>query len=97
MGIKLHTPSGIVVAVADQDYFLDTDRNVTTDKHQSAMLLIRKGQNISREMAETYGIPTASTAKAEPEKVAQTDVEDKTETPKKTKKPTPSENKKGAK
>jgi hypothetical protein len=41
---------------ADQDYFLDVEGNVTTDEKKAHQLLIRKDQDIPKEMADKYGI-----------------------------------------
>ena len=41
---------------ADQDYFLDDKRELTTDEGKAALLLIRKGQEVPQEMADKYGI-----------------------------------------
>lgn len=40
---------------ADQDYFLDDKGNPTTDTQAAATLLIRKGQEISKEVADVIG------------------------------------------
>jgi hypothetical protein len=48
--------SGGTMGTADQDYFLDDKGEVTTDTEKAAMLLIRKGQDIPKDMADTYGI-----------------------------------------
>lgn len=69
--------------VADQDYFLDGNGELTTDENESAFLLIRKGQDVPNDVAEKYGIG----------KVAQDEPEVKADAPSKNKKATPSKNK----
>lgn len=44
------------MGIADKDYFLDVDGNVTTDEQEAHQLLIRQGQNIPKEMADKYDI-----------------------------------------
>ncbi len=44
------------MGTADKDYFLDEDRKLTTDNAKAAFVLIRKGQDIPKEMADKYGI-----------------------------------------
>lgn len=41
--------------IAAEDHWLDADGNVTTDSEQAATLLIRKGQEMSKEVAEMIG------------------------------------------
>lgn len=75
------------MGTADKDYFLDENRELTTDEEKAAFLLIRKGQDVPKEMADKYGIG----------KVAQPDEEAGGETVKKpartSKKAEPAENK----
>lgn len=51
------------MGIADRDYFLDDSRNLTDDPVKAAFVLIRKGQDVPKEMADKYGIgkvtPTA--------------------------------------
>ncbi len=44
------------MGTADKDYFLDENGKVTTDTEKAAIVLIRKGQDIPKEMADKYGI-----------------------------------------
>lgn len=44
------------MGTADKDYFLDVEGNVTTDEAEAHQLLIRAGQDISKEMTDKYGI-----------------------------------------
>lgn len=55
------------MGIADKDYFLDENLKLTTDEDKAAFVLIRKGQEIPKEMADKYGIgkPKAE-AKAAP-------------------------------
>lgn len=50
---------------ADKDYFLDKNRKLTTDENKAAFVLIRKGQEISVEMAEEHGIGQKAETKKE--------------------------------
>lgn len=50
------------MGTADKDYFLDENREVTTDEEKAAFVLIRKGQDIPKEMADKYGIGKEKTA-----------------------------------
>lgn len=52
------------MGIADRDYFLDENRELTTDEDKAAYRLINKGQEIPKDMADKYGIG----------KVAQTEV-----------------------
>lgn len=54
MPIKIETVSGVKMGTADQDYFLDDEGKLTTDQEKAATLLIRKGQDVPKEMAEKY-------------------------------------------
>lgn len=45
-----------MAGTADKDYFLDLDGKVTTDEAKAHQLLIRKGQEIPKEMADRYDI-----------------------------------------
>lgn len=56
MPFEFTKSSGVIMGTADKDYFLDEDRKVTTDTEKAAIVLIRKGQNIPKEMADKYGI-----------------------------------------
>lgn len=69
------------MGTADKDYFLDQQGNVTTDELEAHQLLIRKGQDIPKEIADKYGIG----------KVAQT--EEEADKPVSKKAANPSENK----
>lgn len=58
------------MGTADKDYFLDENRELTTDEGEAAYVLIRAGQEIPKEMADKYGIgkvaqPAEAKAKAE--------------------------------
>lgn len=44
------------MGIADKDYFLDENRELTDDEGKAATLLIRKGQEVPKEMADKYGI-----------------------------------------
>lgn len=57
--------------IADKDYFLDTEGNVTTDTEEAHQLLIREGQEIPKEMADKYGIGKV----AQPEDAAEKPVQ----------------------
>lgn len=63
------------MGTADKDYFLDANREVTTDEEQAAFVLIRAGQNIPKEMADQYGIGKV----AQTEEAAETPVTEKSE------------------
>ena len=82
--------------IADRDYFLDGEGNLTTDSTVAAQWLAKKDGLISQENQDKYGIPTAP----EKEKVAHAEDDDnddeKSESPKANKKASPSKNK-GAK
>ncbi len=54
---------------ADKDYFLDEHRQLTDDEAKAAFVLIRKGQEVPKEMADKYGIGKV----AQPEEVAAED------------------------
>ncbi len=54
---------GVFVGTADKDHFLTAEGEVTTDESEAHQLLIRKGQEIPKEMADKYGI--GKTEKAE--------------------------------
>ncbi len=41
---------------ADRDYFLDANRQLTTDPDKAAYWLVRKGIEIPPEVSEKYGI-----------------------------------------
>jgi hypothetical protein len=75
--------------IADKDYFLDKDRLLTDDEANAAFLLVRKGQEVSKDVAELYGLGKVAPAGDE----AQT-VKDEEEKPKPAaKSKTPAENK----
>lgn len=76
--------------IADKDYFLDSDGNVTTDSTKAANWLVKKDGAISVETQEKYNIPTAS------KEEGSSDVEEKSEAPKQNKAAKPAKNK-GAK
>lgn len=87
-GIKFPAKNQGESMKADKDYFLDADRQLTDDEEKSAFLLIRQGQEISKEVADKYGIG----------KVAQTEeaeitVEEKAVKPSANKSKKPTENK----
>lgn len=44
------------MGIADKDYFLDANRNLTDSEEERAFVLIRAGQEIPKEMADKYGI-----------------------------------------
>jgi len=56
MAITFNTEKVVTVGTADKDYFLDVEGNVVTDEETAHQLLIRKGQEIPKEMADRYGI-----------------------------------------
>lgn len=70
---------------ATKDYFLDDNGKVTTDQEKAATLLIRKGQEISKEMSDKY--PEVKGVKADEDAPA------KATKPAATKAKTPAENK----
>lgn len=74
---------------ADKDYFLDEDLKLTTSDGKAAFVLIRKGQEISKEMADKYGIGKES----KPAEAAAKPVEEKSATPEANKSAAPTENK----
>lgn len=75
--------------IADKDYFLDAQRNLTTDTDAAALLLIRAGQEIPKDMADRYGIgKVAQTESAEEKPVSK-----KASKPSANKSETPTENK----
>ncbi len=78
--------------IADQDYYLDAEGNVTTDSAEAHIQIASKGSPIAKDVREKYSIPTAP----EEEKVAQKDEEAEKPKPSANKKATPSKNK-GAK
>lgn len=45
---------------ADKDYFLDKDGNIAQDEASAATLLIRQGQEMSKEQAEQIGSQSTS-------------------------------------
>ena len=77
------------MGTADKDYFLDKEGNIAQDELSAATLLIRKGQEVPKEVADKYGIG----------KVAQSDeatddtVEKKSAKPSANKSVTPTKNK----
>lgn len=77
--------------VADKDYFLDEEGNVTDDESKAATLLIRAGQEMSQEVADKVG------SQPDDGKVAQEgeaeDAEAKAAKPASNKKAAPSSNK----
>ena len=75
---------------ADKDYFLDERRELTTDTEKAAYVLIRKGQNVPKEMADKYGI--GKVAQTE-EAVVEVPVEEKATKPASNKSAKPTENK----
>lgn len=85
MPIEMKKSSGIVVGTADQDYFLDANRELTTDEEKAAFLLIREGQNVPKEMADKYGIGKVAQpdekAESKPVKKAAKSSENKAEKP----------------
>lgn len=44
------------MGIADKDYFLDEHLKLTASEKKAAFVLIRKGQEIPKEMADKYGI-----------------------------------------
>lgn len=76
------------MGIADKDYFLDAEGQLTDSEEKAATLLLRAGQDVPVEMADKYGIG----------KVAQADeaadpVSAKAATPSANKKASPSKNK----
>lgn len=56
--------TGEKMGTADKTYYLDDDGKVTTDEEKAAVVLINKGQEIPKEMADQYGIGKGKSAKA---------------------------------
>lgn len=77
------------MGVAEKDYFLDENRELTTKEEKAAFVLIRKGQEIPKEMADKYGIGKAE----KPEKAADKPVSQKSAKPSENKSAEPAENK----
>lgn len=50
--------------IADKDYFLDADGNLATDEESAATLLVRKGQEVSKETAEKYNLGNTGSSPA---------------------------------
>lgn len=44
------------MGIADKDYFLDENKQLTDKEDKAAFVLIRKGQEIPKDMADKYGI-----------------------------------------
>lgn len=74
---------------ADQDYFLDDNRELTTDESKAAILLIRKGQDVPKDVADKYGIGKV----AQSDETAADTVEEKAEKPSTNKSKKPTQNK----
>lgn len=72
------------MGTADKTYYLDENRELTTDQEKAAFVLINKGQDVPKEMADKYGI-----GKVAPEE----ETEEKAAKPSANKKATPSKNK----
>lgn len=81
------------MGTADKDYFLDAEGNVTTDEATAHTLLIRKGQDIPKDMADKYDLGKKAAKVADTEEV---DGGEKASSPSANKKASPSKNK-GAK
>lgn len=74
--------------IADKDYFLDKDQQLTEDEAQAAFLLVREGQEVSKETAERYGLGKVAPAGEEGETVAdESDAKSKKPAENKSKKP----------
>jgi hypothetical protein len=72
-------PSGEIMGTADKDYFLDAEGNVTTDEEAAHTLLIRKGQDIPKDMADKYALGkkgTKASAMADESAADETDTSD---------------------
>lgn len=86
---SLHRGHEMTEQFADQDYYLDNEGNVTADTETAATLLVRKGQELSREVADQIG-------KGKPAKAVSDDEGEKASSPKSNKAESPKQNK-GAK
>jgi hypothetical protein len=65
MPLIVNRRSGIMQGTADKDYFLTLEGKVTTDEEKAHSLLIRKGQDIPKDIADKYGIGKKASADAE--------------------------------
>lgn len=81
--------SGATMGIADRDYYLDENRELTTDADKAAFRLINKGQDVPKEMADKYGIGKV----AQPEKAAADAVDEKAAKPTVNKSVKPTKNK----
>jgi hypothetical protein len=70
MPIEITKLSGETMGTADRDYFLDENRELTTDEEKAAFVLIRKGQDIPKETADKYGIGKTPQTKTAPAKTS---------------------------
>jgi hypothetical protein len=70
---------------ADKDYFLTLEGKVTTDEEKAHSLLIRKGQDIPKDIADKYGIGKKASADAERPAKAEAPSKDKSAQPAKNK------------
>jgi hypothetical protein len=59
--------------IADKNYFLDEDGNVTTDAAQAARLLVYKGQPLDERTAAKYGFNTKVSRKTEADEKDESD------------------------
>lgn len=85
------------MAVADKTYYLDENKELTTDQEQAAFVLINKGQEIPRDMADKYGIgKVAQEGETDAAEGDESSVEEKAAQPSANKSKKPTENK-GAK
>lgn len=83
--------------VADKDYFLDEEGNVTDNEEKAATLLVRAGQEMSKEVADKVGAMPDKVAQDEADKVpGESIAEEKAAKPSSNKSAAPTKNK-GAK
>lgn len=60
-------PNQGVNMIADKNYFLDAEGNLTTDEEAAATRLINQGQEVPKHMADKYGIGKVAQEAAEAE------------------------------
>lgn len=82
--------------IADKDYFLDAEGNMTTDSSKADRWLARKGTAISVSDQEQYGIKAAKSNPAQTDDIVEDEVVKKASAPKSDKSEKPRSNK-GAK
>jgi hypothetical protein len=88
-GLPAQTP-GEVMGIADKDYFTTKEGTLAEGEADAAFLLIRKGKEIPKHMADKY--PELASKVAQPEEAAE-DAPEKAATPKANKSRKPASNK----